>query len=175
MTMELAELVIEHSAFVWRVLFHLGVPKRRLEDASQEVFVAMLHALPRFEGRSSLRTWIYGTCRNVARAERRRAREHTEIPTAELPESVVQPAQEGELWIKRAHERLVAALASLEEEQRQVFVLFELEELTMEQIARMLGAPLRTCYSRLEKAREKVHAELRRRSLSERVRQENSL
>ena len=112
MTIELAELVIEHSAFVWRVLFHLGVPKRRLEDASQEVFVAMLHALPRFEGRSSLRTWIYGTCRNVARAERRRAREHTEIPTAELPESVVQPAQEGELWIKRAHERLVAALAS---------------------------------------------------------------
>lgn len=174
MTVEVADLVLEHSAFVWRVLFHLGVPRNRLEDASQEVFVAMLRALPRFEGRSSLRTWIYGTCRNVALTEARRARERTEIPTAELPESVVQPAQEGELWIKRAHERLVAALSQLEEEQRQVFVLFELEELSMEEIARTLGAPLRTCYSRLEKARERVHAELRRRALFERARQENS-
>jgi RNA polymerase sigma-70 factor (ECF subfamily) len=168
-----SELVLEYSPFVWRVLIHLGVPRGRLEDACQEVFLAMLKALPRFEGDSSLQTFIYGMCRNVAFTERRRSREHSEIPTEELPETVVQPAQEGELWIKRAHERLIAALARLDEGQRQVFVLYEIEELSMEDIARTFGVPLGTCYSRLYAAREKVHAELRRRALRDEQR-ENS-
>lgn len=167
-----AQLVLEHSPFVWRVLIHLGVPRSRLEDASQEVFVALLKALPSFEGRSSLKTWIYGTCRNVAFTERRRARETTEIPSEELPETIVQPAQEGQLWIRRAHERLVAALARLDEGQRQVFVLYEIEELSMEEIARELGVPVATCYSRLYAARDKVHAELRRRALTARPHRE---
>lgn len=165
MKTDVAALVLEYSPFVWRVLIHLGVPKSRLEDASQEVFMALLKSLPRFAGHSSLQTFIYGMCRNVALTERRRSRELTEIPTEELPDTIVQPAQEGELWIKRAHERLVVALGLLDEEQRQVFVLFEIEEIAMEDIARSLGAPLSTCYSRLYAAREKVHAELRRRAL----------
>jgi RNA polymerase sigma-70 factor (ECF subfamily) len=149
-----AQLVLEHSPFVWRVLIHLGVPRSRLEDASQEVFVALLKALPTFEGRSSLKTWIYGTCRNVAFTERRRARETTEIPSEELPETIVQPAQEGELWIRRAHERLVAALARLDEGQRQVFVLYEIEGLSSPEIAALLDVPLGSVASRLRRGRE---------------------
>lgn len=163
MSSERALSIVEHAPFVWRVLVHCGVPADRLEDASQEVFLAALGA--QFDGRSSFQTFLYGVCRNVARSERRRFRVDTEIPTEDLPETVVQPAQEGELWIKRAHERLVRALDLLDEAQREVFVLFEIEQLSMEEIAQSQGAALTTCYSRLYAAREKLQAELRRRAL----------
>jgi RNA polymerase sigma-70 factor (ECF subfamily) len=164
---EHAALIVEHAPFVWRVLIHLGVPQSRLEDASQEVFLVLLSG--RFAGRSALKTFLYGVCRNVASAERRRRRDDRELVTDELPETIVQPAQEGELWIKRAHERLVQALGRLDDEQRQVFVLFELEQLSMDEIARAMQAPLSTCYSRLYAARDAVQAELRRRNLPERL------
>jgi RNA polymerase sigma-70 factor (ECF subfamily) len=162
-----AALIVEHAPFVWRVLIHLGVPKNRLEDASQEVFLVLLSG--KFSGHSALETFLYGVCRNVASVERRRQRDAREVVTDELPETVVQPAQEGELWIKRAHDRLVQALERLDDAQREVFVLFELEQLSMEEIARAMQAPLSTCYSRLYAAREAVQAELRRRSLSEKL------
>jgi RNA polymerase sigma-70 factor (ECF subfamily) len=170
-----AALVVEHAPFVWRVLTHLGVPRHRLEDACQEVFLIVLDKLSTFEARSTLKSWLYGICRNVAHTERRRDRTHTEIPTAELPESVVQPVQEGEVWIKQAHARLIHALSLLDEDQRQVFVLFEIEELSMEEIAASMRVPLRTCYSRLTTARAKVHAELRRRALPNQHREELSI
>jgi len=162
---ERAALVVEHAGFVWRVLMHWGVPRSRLEDASQEVFVLALDA--RFEGRSSFKTFLYGVCRNVALSERRHHRIHSEIPTDELPETVVQPAQEGELWIKRAHERLLRALEQLDDAQREVFVLFEIAELSMDEISSATRSPLSTCYSRLYAARERVQAELRRRALGQ--------
>lgn len=164
MSAEHAALIVEHAPFVWRVLVHLGVPQRRLEDASQEVFLVAL--CDGFQGRSAFQSFLYGVCRNVARSERRRYREESEVPMAELPEAVVQPAQEGELWVKRAHARLLHALSGLDEAQREVFVLFEIAELSMEEVARATGSPLSSCYSRLYAARERLQAELRRRDLS---------
>ncbi len=158
-----AALIIEHAAFVWRVLMHLGVPRGRLEDASQEVFLVALRG--DFAGRSSFKTFLYGVCRNVAHSQRRRFREDREILGGELPETVVQPAQEGALWVKQAHHQLLAALEQLDQVEREVFVLFEIGELSMEEIARETGAPLSSCYSRLYAARERVHAALRRRAL----------
>lgn len=167
-----ASIVVEHAPFVWRVLTHLGVPASRLEDAAQEVFLVVLDKLATFQERSTLRTWLYGICRNVAYAEARRHRVDAPLASWDLPEAVVLPAQEGEVWVKQAHARLVQALALLDEDQREVFVLFEIEELTMEEIALSKKVPLRTCYSRLEAARQKVHAELRRRALPQRFREE---
>ena len=162
MSADHARLIVEHSAFVWRVLLHLGVPHSRLEDASQEVFLVLLAG--GFQDRSSLQSYLYGVCRNIARLQRRRNREDTEILTAELPETVVQPLQEGELWVKRAHEALLRVLDKLDEAQREVFVLFEIGEMSMDEIASATRAPLSTCYSRLYAARERVQSELRRRA-----------
>jgi RNA polymerase sigma-70 factor (ECF subfamily) len=161
---ERAAWIVEHAPFVWRVLMHLGVPRRRLEDASQEVFLVALR--DGFERRSSFKTFLYGVCRNVAHSQRRQYREDREIPSEVLPETVVQPAQEGALWVKQAHEQLLAALDQLDEAEREVFVLFEIAELSMEEIARALGAPPSSCYSRLYTARQRIHATLRRRALS---------
>jgi DNA-directed RNA polymerase specialized sigma24 family protein len=74
----------------------------------------------------------------------------------------VLPAQEGALWAKRAYTQLLCALDNLADEPRQVFILFEIEQLSMEEIAISTGAPLRTCYSRLAAARVKIRAQLKR-------------
>ena len=59
---------------------------------------------------------------------------------------------------------MLQALDGLDEAQREVFVLFEIAELSMEEVAEACGAPLSTCYSRLYSARERIQTELRRRA-----------
>lgn len=66
------------------------------------------------------------------------------------------------MWIRRAHQLLLQALDGLDEEQRSVFVLFEIEQFTMGQVAASLNCPVSTCYARLYAARTKVQAQLRR-------------
>ncbi len=165
MTYSISDIVSEHAGFVWRALLHLGVDESQLKDTSQEVFLVAMRKLDGFEERSSMQTWLYGICRHLAANARRRASHRHELVTDELPESIMMPAQEGALWAKRAHAKLVRALESLDEEPRSVFILFEIEQLTMEEIAAATHAPLRTCYSRLEAARRHVHAQLRRHEL----------
>jgi RNA polymerase sigma-70 factor (ECF subfamily) len=154
-------VIREHAPFVWRVLRHLGVPERQLEDLSQEVLLVVFQKLPGYEARSSLRTWIYGICRNVASAARR-APSGRELLRESLPELPDPTGPDHALWLKRAQEQLVQALDRLDDEQRAIFVLYEIEELSMEEIASAFGSPITTCYSRLYAARRKVEALLRR-------------
>src|SRR5687768_12204599 len=66
------EVYAENFPFVWRCLRALGVPQALLDDATQDVFVVVHRQLDAFEGRSSVRTWLYGIARKVAFNHRRR-------------------------------------------------------------------------------------------------------
>jgi RNA polymerase sigma-70 factor (ECF subfamily) len=156
--LEPAAVIREHARFVWRVLRHLGVAEQRLDDLTQEVFLVVLARLPSFEGRSSLRTWIYGICRHVGQRARQRSNKQRELLVSELPELSDPATQDRTVWLKQAHAQLVAALDTLDADQRSVFLLYEIEELPMEEIATALEVPLTTCYSRLAVAREKLAA-----------------
>jgi RNA polymerase sigma-70 factor, ECF subfamily len=80
----------EHFAFVWRTLRALGVTEHQVEDALQDVFVVVHRRLAGFEGRSTLRSWLFAICRHTAQAYRRRAhRAHRD--NAELPDEVPDP------------------------------------------------------------------------------------
>lgn len=166
MTLDPAAVIREHATFVWRVLRHLGVRREQLEDVSQEVFLVVLRQLPAFEGRSSLRTWIYGICRNIAQRARRRDDASRMACADALPEPSEPASQDRHVWLKQANEQLVRALDGLDSDQRMVFLLFEIEGLPMEEIASALRAPVTTCYSRLAVARRKLEAALRRRERS---------
>lgn len=144
-----------HVGQVWRSLRFLGVREPDLEDVSQEVFMVVLNRLPDFEGRSSMATWIYGICLRVAAGYRRR----NQRPSAE-PSTIAeqfQPAnQEQELQIAQHVTLLSQILQTLDNQEREAFVLFEIEELAMTEIAKILDCPLRTAYLRLETARTRV-------------------
>ena len=122
--------------------------------ASGITFSSVVHRkLPEFEGRSQLRTWIYAIAVRRASGHARRAfrrRERVVEPPPEL-EAASDPA--AALEQRRARELLDALLAELDEDKRQVFVLFELEELSMREVAEVVGCPLQTAYGRLYAAR----------------------
>jgi len=143
----------DHAAFVWRSLRYLGVAERDLEDHVQEVFVAIHRRLSEFEQRAALRTWIYAFCLRVASDYRRRAHVRREQLPAEFPEPPTEATQERELEHQRLRQRLIDALEQLDDAKREVFVLYEIEELEMKDVVELIGCPLQTGYSRLRAAR----------------------
>ncbi len=155
-----AEVYEAHVDFVWRVARRLGVPEASLDDAVQDVFVVVHDRLAGFEGRSSLRTWIYGIVRRVARDHRPSARERP------LDEALDPPSEAAS-----AHDRLERAealrvlhalLDTLDDDKREVFVLSELEEMPMPDIAEAIGVNVNTAYARLRAARRDLDASLAR-------------
>lgn len=147
------ELFREYAPFVLRALRHLGVGPADLNDQSQEVFVAVFRGLDRFDGRSSVRTWIYGICRHVASNYRRRAYVRRERSVAEVPERPNLQGAQNELERRIDLSDLERWLGRLDDDKREVFVLYELEELTMKEVAAVCECPLQTAYSRLHAAR----------------------
>lgn len=163
-TLEFTAVYDEHFAFVWRSLRRLGVPPRALDDAAQDVFIVVHRRLAEFEGRSSVKSWLFGIARRVAHDHRRRIgrKERTE----ELPETVEDvrsgnPAVDAER--AEALRALHEILAAMDEDKREVFVLAELEQMTVPEIAEAISANVNTVYSRLRAARQVFEAAVARR------------
>lgn len=143
----------EYAPFVLRAMRHLGVGSADLNDQCQEVFVAVFQGLETFGGRSSVRTWIYGICRHIASNHRRRAYIRRERSVAEVPEQATPPNQYEALDRQQGSLQLEALLDVLDDDKREAFVLYELEELSMKEVAAICDCPLQTAYSRLHAAR----------------------
>jgi RNA polymerase sigma-70 factor, ECF subfamily len=151
-------LYAEHAALVWRALVHLGVPEADREDLLQEVFVVVHQSRHNYQGRGQLTSWLYGIALRVASRHRRRERVRRgnagaiEIHPVELrtPEHVLLLRQRADL-LQRILERLSSA-------KREVFVLFEIQGLSTDQVSSVLGVPRGTVFSRLHAAREEFLA-----------------
>jgi RNA polymerase sigma-70 factor, ECF subfamily len=161
-TYDFAEFYAEHFGFVWRCLQGLGLPARLLDDAAQEVFIAVHGGLATFRGESALRTWLYGIVRNVAYKQRRtlyrkdRAEPLTEEPIASGPNPHEQ-AQDAQAaaFLRRFAE-------TLDTKKRDVFVLALLEELSIPEVAQIVGVPTNTAYTRLRAVRGELRQALQR-------------
>lgn len=152
----------EHAPFVWRVVRRLGVAESDTADVCQEVFVVIHRRLPEFEGRSSIRTWVYGICVRTVADHRRRIARRRETVTDAVPEATTEPRQDVALSMREARARLDRVLDELDDDKRAVFVLYEIEELTMADVASAVGCPLQTAYSRLHAARAHVEKSIHR-------------
>jgi RNA polymerase sigma-70 factor (ECF subfamily) len=139
--------------FVWRTAANRGIPRAALEDVTQEVFIVVDRKLAEFEGRSSLRTWIAAIVRRVVADYRKKRgnRPAGDEPLEREPASEVS----GECAEQNAAlELLDALLAKMSEEQREVFVLHEIEELSGAEVAVITGANENTVWTRLRAARK---------------------
>jgi RNA polymerase sigma-70 factor (ECF subfamily) len=153
----------QHAAFVWRVLQRHGVPMRDLDDACQEVFLVVFRRRAEFAGRSSLRTWVYGIAVRVAIGLRRRAYFRRELLTEQVPELAGSGDAFDDSLRSEAQVLLGAALAALTRAHREVFVLYELEDMTVAEVAATLSIPEGTALSRLYAAREAILMFVRKR------------
>jgi RNA polymerase sigma-70 factor (ECF subfamily) len=140
----------------------MGVPESDVPDVAQEVFVILRRKLHNVRSPAALRSFIYGIALREASDHRRQARVRYERVAPSLPEAPVEPTQERELERARAIALLERALGHLDEDKRAVFVLYELEELDMREVASAVGCPLQTAYSRLHAARAAVTAAFER-------------
>ena len=123
----------KHAGYVWRVVRHLGVPEADIPDVCQEVFMVVHRRLPDFEGRSSVQTWLYGICVRLASQYRRRAYVRRERASAEI-----EAVGRDEASVSDARMSLVGLLNRLDEEKRQVVVLYEIEGMKMREVAYFL-------------------------------------
>lgn len=158
LTMDVQAIFRREGPYVVRALRYFGVPERDLPDVCQEVFLVVHRKLSEFEHRASIRTWLYRISQRAASDYRRRAHVRREHITGE-------PITAGEATTLDLAETLMArslllqALDALDDDKRVVFVLYEIEGLTMKEIAEIVDCPLQTAYSRLHTAR-KLMAEL---------------
>ena len=154
----------EHFPFVWRNLRRLGVADAHVEDAAQEVWVVVHRRLGDFEGRSSVRTWLFGIAMRTASDHRRWRRRKDPRDRHDDVDAVASRAPSPEELTARsqAARALDALLDALPDERRAVFMLAELEQMSAPEIALAVGAPLNTVYSRLRVARAEFEAAARR-------------
>jgi RNA polymerase sigma-70 factor, ECF subfamily len=154
------EVYRDYLTFVWRSARGLGVGASAIDDAVQEIFVVVHRRLSEFEGRSSLRTWLSGIVLNVVRHHRRSMRRKSphELVREEPadPDALQAPQQNPHEAAVHAEEaRLVQSiLERIDDDKREVFVLAEIEDMPVPEIAEALGIKLNTAYSRLRLARE---------------------
>ena len=151
----------EQVDFVWRVLRRYGVPDRDADDVCQEVFLIVHRKLAEFEGRSSVRTWIYGIAARTAIAARRKAHVRRELLEPAATEQGMEPTQHEQADRRRELSQVEAVLATMDLEKREAFVLYELEGLSVAEVALAVGVPENTALYRLHRAREELERRLR--------------
>ncbi len=160
--LDVATIFREHGPDVHRLLRRLGVPTSDVDDAFQEVFVIVHRKLGGLEKPASMRAWVYGICIRVS-AKYRRLRSSTREVAEDAAGEPIDPTTPVEhLNAKQARAVLGTILDQLDDERRSVFVLYELEERPMPEVAQIMGCPVQTAYTRLRTAREEVAEAVRR-------------
>lgn len=139
----------EYFAAVWRTLRALGVPATALDDAVQDVFIVVHRQLPRFEARSSIRTWVCGIACNVASNYRRRERRKGGLVPLDPKMPELGPTPDDRLEQRRTWQAVSHFLDQVNEGKRAAYVLSRFEGLSAPEIAEALAIPLNTVYSRI--------------------------
>ena len=144
--------------FVWRSLRRLGVPQLTVDDATQEVFLVASRRLADIQIGCE-RSFLFATALRVASDARRSASRHEHVDDSALERAGDPGPGPDELADQqRRREVLDRVLSELDLELRSVFVLYELEEMTMAEIATTLELAPGTVASRLRRPREQFQA-----------------
>jgi RNA polymerase sigma-70 factor (ECF subfamily) len=165
----LRRIVDVHYDALWRTLRYLGVPDAGVDDAAQQALCILARRLDDIEVGSE-RAFLFATAVRVASEARRAARRNRAEPCEGI-DAFAAPGEGPEELVdqRRAQEMLRRIVDAMPAELRVVFVLFEIEELSLSEIADVLGIPAGTAASRLRRSRESFRSFVKRRQASERT------
>jgi RNA polymerase sigma-70 factor (ECF subfamily) len=160
-----------HLPKVLRDVRHLGVPERDAEDVAQDVMIAVGEALPRYDVTRPIRPWLRAVVYRTARDFKARAMQR-ERPTGDLDARLDDVADDGQdpehaAYAREAAELFADLLGALDDDQREVYLMREIDGLTVPEIAEVLDVPIGTVASRLSRGRERFEASLARRRAAE--------
>lgn len=160
------ELVRRHQGPVFRLLERMLGSAAEAEDVAQDVFVSVFKAIDGFRGDSALATWLYRIAANhgknrlkyLARRGKSGARELDEQAAAINDAAEARPATPAELVeSQQTQGHLQRAFESLDDEQRLLLSLREMENMSYEEIVQVTELPIGTVKSKLHRARLALH------------------
>jgi RNA polymerase sigma-70 factor, ECF subfamily len=139
------DLVQQYRVKVFRLVFSIVGNRARAEEVTQDVFLKIWIALPSYDGRASLSTWIYTIARNTSLSHRRSEAYRSTTPLDEVREPAAhRPGQFEDMpWL----------LEKLPDEQKEAVELFYLQERSIDDVAAMMDMPPGTVKSHLHRAR----------------------
>jgi len=138
---------------VWR-FFRRRTPDAGVaQELAQDTFVVLLEGARRYEKRGMFRSYVFGVAYNVLMADRRKRAYRTAEPLEVEPPSAHRTDHDAVIWIRQA-------MASLDENDREILMLREYEELSYQEIADVRGIPMNTVRSQLFRARMALRAAL---------------
>jgi RNA polymerase sigma-70 factor (ECF subfamily) len=148
----------QHLAKVKRWARRLAGPSADLEDLVHDIFLIALRKGFQFRGEATVDTWLFGIAQRVVWTKRRKSRLRQWLfgqnQTMLVPPEPRTPQHELERREQSA--RLYQALDRLPDVYRTALILYELEELPGEEVARLTGVPLGTVWVRLHRGRERL-------------------
>ncbi|MGJ9411106.1 RNA polymerase sigma factor SigE [Aeromicrobium sp. CF4.19] len=167
-TQEWDDIVAEHSARVYRLAYRLTGNQHDAEDLTQDVFVRVFRSLDRYEP-GNFNGWIHRITTNlfldrVRRGAKIRMDGFSDGAEERLPSREVQP--DSALHDAAFDSDIETALSSLPEEFRVAVVLCDVEGLSYEEIAGVLGVKIGTVRSRIHRGRTQLRAALSHRAPS---------
>jgi RNA polymerase sigma-70 factor (ECF subfamily) len=138
---------------VWRFFRRRTADAGLAEELAQDTFVGILEGAARYRQRGSFRSYLFGVAYNVLLADRRKAafRATTAMETEPIDPQAGDP--DAAIWVR-------GALATLEEDDREILMLREYEQLSYQEIADIRQAPLNTIRSQLFRARAALRTAL---------------
>jgi RNA polymerase sigma-70 factor (ECF subfamily) len=138
---------------IWRFFRRRTADAGRAEELAQDTFVAVLDGARRYDARGAFRSYLFGIAYNVLLADRRKAAFRVTRPIEAEPVDPASGDPDAAIWVRDA-------LASLDEDHREILMLREYEQLSYQEIAEVRQAPINTIRSQLFRARAALRAAL---------------
>jgi RNA polymerase sigma-70 factor (ECF subfamily) len=138
--------------YVWKTLWRLGSRSAEREDLAHDVFATAFRHWDRYDSARPVRPWLFGIAyRVVLDFKRKRGNRGAEALDLDLPDGA--RSAEDSLADRQGLRLAAEALGALELDRRAVFIMHEIDERAIPDVAEALGIPLNTAYSRLRLAR----------------------
>jgi RNA polymerase sigma-70 factor (ECF subfamily) len=153
---EAFDLVLrQYQTKVFRLAFSILGNQEQAQDAAQEVFIRVWRALPAYRAEASVSTWVYSIARNACLTALKTAGARRTLSLEDPGTRAAAENCSGSPGRPHAPD-LRRLVGELPENQRQVVILFYMEEKSYEEVSRLLGIPLGTVKTHLHRARKEL-------------------
>jgi len=150
--------------FVWRIIKKQCIHDSSVDDLVQEVFIAVYKQLPQFECKSVVKTWVYGIIKNVMhnyrRVNRRKGSSRAINCDVVDPNDLISNNIDQFEIAKRLQAKLILndIISKMDSDKAEVFVLHELEDMSIAEISELIKVNINTVYSRLRFSRKQFES-----------------
>ncbi len=164
-------LILKYRERIWGVIYHMTSNREDAADLTQDTFIKAFQSINRFQGQSAFFTWLYriavnATLNHLQKSKLRRffslEKIRDEEPVGALVDQLADPgnASDRAACLSELQQKLNEAMQKLSIPHRTVVTLFEIDGLSHEEIAEVVGCSVGTVRSRLHYAKQQLQADL---------------